>query len=118
MPGNTPVRNLPYPLGTDRLMDGDDTIKALATAVENMVQAQALSMTVVTANTAVSVQVTFPVAYSAAPFVLVGMMTAATPAPGSIVQWVSNVTATGFTAWLNMTVTGARTVHYIAVGRV
>jgi hypothetical protein len=34
MGGTTPISNLPYPLGTDRVMDGDDAIKALATALD------------------------------------------------------------------------------------
>src|SRR5262245_5861821 len=104
MPGNTTTKNLPYPLGTDRVMDGDDIIKGLANAVDNMVQAQALSLNVVTANTPASVVVTFPVAYGSAPFVMLSMMTNATPAAGSFVLWVNNVTTTGFTAWLNMSV--------------
>ena len=29
MPSATPVMGMPYPLGTDRVMDGDDAIKAL-----------------------------------------------------------------------------------------
>lgn len=33
MPGST-TNGLPYPLGTDRLMDGDDAIKALAQALD------------------------------------------------------------------------------------
>jgi hypothetical protein len=33
MPATTP-KGYPYPLGTDRVMDGDDSIKALATAVD------------------------------------------------------------------------------------
>lgn len=32
MPANTP-NGLPYPLGTDRVMDGDDAIKNLATGI-------------------------------------------------------------------------------------
>lgn len=34
MPANTP-NGFPYPLGTDRLMDGDDAIHNLATAIDN-----------------------------------------------------------------------------------
>jgi hypothetical protein len=33
MPSTTP-NGLPYPIGTDRVMDGDDAIKSLATAVD------------------------------------------------------------------------------------
>lgn len=38
MPANTP-NGLPYPLGTDRVMDGDDAIKALAQKVDDNVKA-------------------------------------------------------------------------------
>ena len=34
MPGTTPSLALPYPTGTDRVMDGDNAIQALALAVE------------------------------------------------------------------------------------
>jgi hypothetical protein len=34
MGSQTPIRALPYPVGTDRLMDGDDAIKALATSLD------------------------------------------------------------------------------------
>lgn len=34
MPATTPTNGLPYPLGTDRVMDGDDAIKALAEALD------------------------------------------------------------------------------------
>jgi hypothetical protein len=34
MPANTPLFGFPYPLGTDRVMDGDNAMGALALAVE------------------------------------------------------------------------------------
>lgn len=34
MPATTPNLALPYPLGTDRVMDGDDAIHSLATALD------------------------------------------------------------------------------------
>ena len=34
MPATTPNSGLPYPLGTDRVMDGDDAIHSLATALD------------------------------------------------------------------------------------
>lgn len=34
MPANTPNIGLPYPLGTDRAMDGDDAIHSLATKLD------------------------------------------------------------------------------------
>jgi len=37
MPGSTPVFGWPYPTGTDRVMDGDNAIEALARAIEDSV---------------------------------------------------------------------------------
>ena len=37
MAGTTPKFGLPYPTGTDHVVDGDDAIKALATAIDNQV---------------------------------------------------------------------------------
>jgi hypothetical protein len=37
MPASTPLYGLPYPTGTDRVMDGDNAIGALADAVESLV---------------------------------------------------------------------------------
>jgi hypothetical protein len=39
MPNTTPVYGWPWPLGTDRVMDGDDAMGALANAIENTVKA-------------------------------------------------------------------------------
>jgi len=36
MPGSTPDYGFPYPTGTDRVMDGDNAIEALARAVEDV----------------------------------------------------------------------------------
>lgn len=36
MPANTPIFGFPYPVGTDRVADGDDAIKALAERVEGI----------------------------------------------------------------------------------
>src|SRR4029077_470139 len=70
MPANTP-KGFPYPLGTDRLMDGDDAIHNLATAVDTLTGVFA-SGTVNTPvpgalNPVVSVAVTFPVGRFTAP---------------------------------------------------
>lgn len=35
MPGSTPVYGFPYPVGTDRVQDGDNAIQALAEALES-----------------------------------------------------------------------------------
>jgi len=62
MPANTP-KGYPYPLGTDRLMDGDDSIHNLATAVDTKLGTAATGTTtvpVVTAGVNYTVSVTFP----------------------------------------------------------
>lgn len=62
MPANT-AKGYPYPLGTDRVMDGDDAIKNLATAVDTKLPARTaiLSGTVVITNAiAANASITFP----------------------------------------------------------
>lgn len=75
MPANT-AKGYPYPVGTDRVMDGDDAIKALAETVDTRlgVAATGIAATPATSslNQAVSVLVTFPVGrFTAAPAVFV-----------------------------------------------
>lgn len=120
MPSQTSGKNLPYPLGTDRLMDGDDAIRKLAQSVDNMVQAATVTVPVTAANTPASVTWTFPVAYSAPPVVLacpaggtaiVGRGTVVAPA-----QAITN-TSVAITAQTS-TGTGAVPVWVIAVGPV
>ena len=63
MPATTP-KGYPYPLGTDRVMDGDDSIHALATAVDTNLGVQAsgkATIPVVSNTTNYSVSVTYPV---------------------------------------------------------
>lgn len=71
----------PYPLGTDRVMDGDDAIHALADAVESKLRASAAGLVVVNIAAAGSgsVAVTFPAGrFLAAPAVSVGVHTSPT----------------------------------------
>jgi hypothetical protein len=61
--GSVTPKGYPYPVGTDRVMDGDDAIKALATAVDTKLGAAAagtLDITGLAANGTGSVAVTFP----------------------------------------------------------
>jgi hypothetical protein len=63
MPANT-TKGYPYPVGTDRLMDGDDAIKALAEAVNTKagtLTAGILTVPVTVNGTNYQVAVTFPV---------------------------------------------------------
>lgn len=89
----------PYPLGTDRLTDGDDVIHSLATAVDTQlgVAASGLVTTPVPGalNTAVSVTVTFPVGrFNVAPNVLVS---ANINNPHTAAVSATGVSATGVT---------------------
>ncbi len=75
MPANT-AKGYPYPLGTDRLMDGDNAIAALAAAVDSKsgVACSGQAQTAVPGglNQYASVAITFPVGlFTVAPMVLV-----------------------------------------------
>src|SRR5262245_3746001 len=110
MTATTP-KGFPYPLGTDRVMDGDDAIKALATAVDTKLGLAASGTA--TVNTVggqtVSVPITFPAGLFTAPpnvtatigFSGFGTMTVVM-APA-----VTAITATGFTLSLARTGTGS-----------
>lgn len=90
----------PYPVGTDRVMDGDDVIHALATAVDTQlgVTASGVATIPVTAvNTVTTIAVTFPAGrFNAAPFVFT---TPPVVQPSWYSTSVSAVTATGFTLY-------------------
>ena len=117
MPANT-AKGYPYPLGTDRLMDGDDATHTHASAVDTKVGVAAAGQ-VVTAvpgalNTPVSVAVTFPAGlFTAAPAVTVS------PGGGTPHQLATSwsaVTAAGVTVWGVRTAgsLAAITLNYIA----
>lgn len=98
MPANN-AYGYPYPLGTDRLMDGDDAIKALADAIMNKLRYALMSGTVtvpVSSGSAVgTAAVTFPAGMFAAPPGVVATYN------GTNVAWslinVSAVTTSGCT---------------------
>jgi len=75
----TTPNGLPYPVGTDRVMDGDDAIKALATALRFYVATVTVTLT---ATPTTAVVVTFPA----------GLFT-------TIPVVVASMTSTGATAW-------------------
>src|SRR5262245_739598 len=63
MPANT-AKGYPYPLGTDRVMDGDDAIHNLASAIDTKLGAQAsgkVTIPVASNNPTYGVAVTYPV---------------------------------------------------------
>lgn len=116
MPAATSAKGLPYPLGTDRVQDGDDQIRKLAQSVDNMVQAGSVTVPISTGGTSAQVVVTFPVAYAVAPIVVstVKANTASSNANTSVDnQTVSNVAINAV-----RTSTGNMTIHWMAVGPV
>lgn len=75
MGSQTPTYALPYPTGGDRVMDGDDAIKALAQRVETVWQFFYTEVTINSGNTFASKVLAFPVAYGAAPSVIAQVAT-------------------------------------------
>ena len=86
MPASTPTYAIPYPLGTDRVMDGDDAIKSLAERVEAVWQFFYTEVTVLAGTTFRSAGITWPVAYSAAPTVVCQVATK----PGATAGYFAN----------------------------
>jgi hypothetical protein len=115
MPENTP-KGYPYPLGTDRLADGDDAIHSLATAIDTRLGVACSGVTVVnvaTGGTAGIVAVTFPA----------GLFTVA---PTCLATWAGTALATtacaiSGPATTGMNVSGVRAgvgtlnVHWLAI---
>lgn len=115
----TTAHGYPYPLGTDRVMDGDDVIHSLADKVDTnlgygMFSGQ-VSLTINALNTPVSVAVTFPVGrFTVAPNVAVGLNTGA---PNTNMGSMSGTSATGVTIWAvrtGGTVPVSQVVYYVA----
>lgn len=116
MPANTP-KGYPYPLGTDRLADGDDAIHALATAVDTMIGVGAAGSVSVTtpASGAGTAAVTFPVGrFASAPFVALTLVsTGATQGNGNLTA--TGIGTAGFTANYNRGAASTFTVHWLAL---
>lgn len=96
MPANTRL-GYPYPLGTDRVMDGDDAIHNLATAVDTQLGTHASGVATVpitTVSVAANVTVTFPAGrFTAPPAVVATVNTGA--APDGFHCNATTITATG-----------------------
>lgn len=97
MPANT-AKGYPYPVGTDRVMDGDDSIHNLATAVDTKLGLAAAGVFTTGAPTAVNTPVTtaltFPAGrFTAPPAVTASPMTSAVTVVAPI--GVSSITAAG-----------------------
>lgn len=93
MPSQTAGRALPFPLGTDRVMDGDDQIRKLAQSVDNMIQVVAISSGNLVAGTALTIPYTWPTPFADIPFVVVSQQ-----ANAAALQGGSNVSSLGATA--------------------
>lgn len=104
MPANTP-RGHPYPVGTDRVMDGDDAIHNLATSVDTKLGVSATgTVTHPFSNVTQSiVAVTFPAGrFVNPPVVLQSLITGA--GAGATGMWLrlnGAPTISGFTSVLN-----------------
>jgi hypothetical protein len=117
MPATTPGRNLPYPVGTDRVTDGDDAIRRLAQSVENMVQSGTASLASSTGGATNTIAITFPTAFTANPQCQATPNTAIT-SPQTLFWWVQSISGTGFTIAYVPSSAGGRGFHWQAVGPV
>lgn len=118
MPANTP-KGFPYPLGTDRVMDGDDAIHNLASAVDTKLGLAASGVTTITpsaANILTSVGVTFPTGRFTDVPSIVGQ--AVTTSADTVDVRVSGATATGFTLSLRRSSATATGIYWIALQNV
>ena len=119
MPGTSTRGKLPYPLPSEPVSAGADSIRKLAQSVDNMVQAGTVSMDFTALNSNVDVNINFAVAFASAPFCYCGMIT------GFPQNYVVSILSTGLTA-SGCTIRGrqisgglgAINVHWIAVGPV
>lgn len=113
-------KNIPYPLGTDRVMDGDDAMRRIAQSVDNMVQGRAESIPVTTADTNGTLAVTFPVPYASPPVVVTGLNQG--PPAGTnqnAFVWAASITATGFNFVGRRSASGTTlSASWVAVGPV
>jgi hypothetical protein len=110
MPANT-AKGYPYPLGTDRVTDGDDAIHSLASAVDTKLGVAATGLVTLAApgglNSTVSATVTLPAGrFTAVPSVAV---TSTVTDPFTVACCATTVTAASFS------VRGARTAGGLAV---
>lgn len=117
MPANTP-KGFPYPVGTDRVMDGDDSIHNLATAVDTKVGLHAAGVTTIASasmGVPTSIAVTFPVGrFTAVPVVVTNCY--GTANPQAFATGTSTVSATAFTiSAVRITSNGAINIAWHAV---
>src|SRR5262245_8593149 len=93
----TTTKGFPYPVGTDRVMDGDDAIKALAEAVDSKIgvlAAGTATIPITTANSTATVTITFSPPLPSAPRAVLMSIGNMVNGPGAISMWTSTTTAT------------------------
>ncbi len=116
MPANT-AKGYPYPLGTDRLMDGDDAIHNLATAVDTKlgVAASGTAQLTTPASGNGTVAVTFPAGrFTGTPNAVACLAsTASVVTDGNVT--VTGVGPTGMTLNYNRGGANTFTIQWIAI---
>lgn len=115
---NTP-RGFPYPVGTDRVMDGDNAIQALAQAVNDRLGNMAGGLVTITpsaADTATTTAVTYPAGrFSATPIVLATPNSSVGQAGVIIRAWSQSLTQTGCVIGMSRSNVVATNVMWLAV---
>lgn len=117
MPANTAL-GYPYPLGTDKINDGDATLAALATKVDTakgIAARGSVTINVAAINTTYAAAVTFPVGlFTVAP---VAVMQPQTGAPQDVFGSLqTQPTTTGVNLCVRRTAgTGNLLVHWVAI---
>lgn len=117
--GSTTVDGLPYPVGTDRVMDGDDAMKALAEALTGRSARVATGSGSITgaANVVRALAITFPVGrFTAPPVVIVAIRGGVATGTPPFSAWTgAAVTTSGATLNGSASTTNPIPVDWIAV---
>lgn len=113
------ARGFPYPVGTDRVMDGDNAIQALAQAVNDKLGNLAIGQLPITpsaADTATTVAVTFPAGRFVNAPVVFAVPNSSVSAAGVIIRcWAAAPSTTGCTVGISRSNVVATTVTWLAV---
>lgn len=111
----TSAKGYPYPTGTDRVMDGDNAIQALAEKVDSAAGTMASGVFTVSAVGVVNTAVTFPVGRFVAPPNITATVTAgASTSNPCFVAVATGPTAGGATISANRASGAAYQVYWIA----
>jgi hypothetical protein len=106
---------LPYPVGTDPVKDGENTIQALATLVDLLLgETGTDSITPSAANTTTTKRVNYARSYAALPSAPRAFLNfdAAINSTDAVFIWVSGEDATGFTLNIKSQSTTAKAVRW------